>query len=67
VVKVVKETTMDYVMLNTDKWEHLGKKYRLISLEKREGSSATELVLEYEGVQSRHVVAYHQIEFMEEE
>lgn len=66
-VKVVKETTMDYVMLNTDKWEDAGKKYRLISLQKREGSSATELVLEYEGVQSSRVLAYHQIEFFEEE
>jgi len=66
VVKVVKETTMDYVMLNTDKWEHLGKKYRLLSLHRREGSSATELVLEHDGVESSHVVAYHQIEWLEE-
>ncbi len=65
-VKVVKETTMDYITLNTDRWEHAGKKYRLLSLNRREGSSATELVLEHDGVQSSHVVAYHQIEWLEE-
>ena len=58
---------MDYVMLNTDRWEDAGKKYSLISLHRREGSSATELVLEYKGVQSSRVVAYHQIEWIEEE
>jgi hypothetical protein len=57
---------MDYIVLNTDKWEDTGKKYRLISLLRREGSSATELVLEYEGVQSSRVVAYHQIEWLED-
>jgi hypothetical protein len=58
---------MDYVMLNTDRWEDAGKKYRLLSLHRREGSTATELVLEHDGVQSSHVVAFHQIEWMEEE
>lgn len=58
---------MDYVTLNTDYWEDAGKKYRLISLERRKGSTATELVLEHEGVQCSRVVAYHQIEFVEEE
>lgn len=57
---------MDYIMLNTDRWEDIGKKYRLISLLRREGSSATELVLERDGVQSSHVVAYHQIEWLED-
>ena len=57
---------MDYIMLNTDEWEDVGKKYHLISLQRREGSTATELVLEHDGVQSRRVVAYHQIEFVEE-
>jgi len=57
---------MDYVVLNTDRWEDAGKKYRLISLHRREGSTATELVVEYEGVQTSRVVAYHQIEFIEE-
>lgn len=58
---------MDYVKLDTDKWEDAGKKYRLISLQRREASTATELVLEHEGVQSSRVVAYHQIEFIEED
>lgn len=58
---------MDYVTLNTDYWEDAGKKYRLISLHRREGSSATELVLEHEGVRSSRVVAFHQVEFVEEE
>jgi hypothetical protein len=58
---------MDYVKLNTDRWEHVGKKYKLISMHRREGSSATELVLEYDGIQRSHVVAFHQIEFFEEE
>ena len=58
---------MDYVILNTDKWEDAGKKYRVISLLRREGSAATELVLEHDGVQCSRVVAFHQIEFVEEE
>lgn len=57
---------MDYVTLNTDRWEDAGKKYHLISLHRREGSTATELVVEYEGVQTSRVVAYHQIEFIKE-
>jgi hypothetical protein len=57
---------MDCVTLNTDRWEDAGKKYRLISLHRREGITATELVVEYEGVQTSRVVAYHQIEFIEE-
>ena len=58
---------MDCVILNTDRWEDAGKKYRLISLERRTSSTATELVLEYEGVRSSRVVAFHQIEWVEEE
>lgn len=58
---------MDYVTLNTDNWEDAGKKYRLISLWRRDGSTATEVVLEHDGVQSSRVVAYHQIDFLEEE
>lgn len=58
---------MDYVTLNTDKWEDAGKKYRVLSLLRRDGSTATELVLEHEGVQCSRVVAYHQIEWIEEE
>ena len=58
---------MDYIMLDNDKWEDAGKKYRLISLERREGSTATELVLEYDGITIKKVVPYHNIRFIDED
>jgi|APGre2960657404_1045060.scaffolds.fasta_scaffold645910_1 hypothetical protein len=57
---------MNYIMLNTDNWEDVGKWYRLVSLNRRTNSTATELVLEYNGKTFERVVAYHQIEWEEE-
>lgn len=57
---------MDYIMLNNDNWEDAGRKYKLISLQRRPGSTATELVLEYNGQEFKKVVPYHVIEWMED-
>ena len=58
---------MDYIMIDSDKWEDAGKKYKLISLRRRPDSTATELELEYNGEIVRRVVAYHNIRFNDEE
>ena len=58
---------MDYIMIDNDKWEDAGKKYRLVSLQRRPGSTATELELEHNGEGVKRVVAYHNIQFMDEE
>lgn len=57
---------MDYIMLDNDKWEDVGKKYRLISLNRRPESTGVELELEYNGEIIRKVEAYHNIEWLEE-
>lgn len=57
---------MDYIMLDNDKWEDAGKKYRLISLNRRPESTGVELELEYNGEIVRRVEAYHNIEWLEE-
>lgn len=57
---------MDYIMIDNDSWEDAGKKYKLIELHRRPESTATELVLEYNGEKIHRVVAYHNIEWIEE-
>jgi hypothetical protein len=57
---------MDYIMINSDKWEDAGKHYRLVSLYRRPESTATELVLEYNGETVSKVVPYHSIEWIKE-
>lgn len=57
---------MEYIMIDNDMWEDAGKKYKLISLVRRPGSTATELELEYEGQTIRRVEAYHNIHFIDE-
>lgn len=57
---------MDYIMLDNDKWEDAGKRYKLISLNRRPESTAVELELEYDGQTIRRVEAYHNIEWLEE-
>ena len=57
---------MEYIMIDNDMWEDAGKKYKLISLVRRPGSTATELELEYEGKTINRVVAYHNIQWVEE-
>jgi hypothetical protein len=58
---------MDYIMLDNDKWEDAGKKYKLISLNRRPESTAVELELEYNGEILHKVEAYHNIHFIDEE
>lgn len=57
---------MDYIMIDNDKWEDAGKKYKLISLNRRPESTAVELELEYEGQTIHRVEAYHSIQWVEE-
>jgi len=57
---------MDYIMIDNDNWEDAGKKYKLLELNRRTDSTATELVLEYEGTRIQRVVPYHSIEWLEE-
>lgn len=57
---------MDYIMLNNESWEDSGRKYKLISLERRPGTTATELILEYNGELIKKTVPYHTIEWMED-
>ena len=56
---------MDYIRLDNDSWEDAGKKYKLVSLYRHANSTATDLVLEYEGNVTKRTVAYHQIEWLE--
>ena len=58
---------MNYIMIDSDMWEDAGKKYRLISLNRRPESTATELVLEHGGITINKVVPYHSIQFIDEE
>ena len=57
---------MDYIMIDNDKWDDAGKKYKLISLNRRPKSTAVELELEYDGQVIHRVEAYHNIQFLEE-
>lgn len=58
---------MNYIMIDDDMWENAGKKYSLVKLERRPGSTATELTLEYNGETLHKVVPYHTIHFIEDE
>lgn len=57
---------MDYVILNNDDWEDQGRKYKLLSYERKPNSTATKLVLEYNGNTIEKTVPYHTIEWMED-
>jgi hypothetical protein len=57
---------MDYIMINSDDWNDAGKKYKLIKLERRPGSTATELTLEHDGKLIYRTVPYHNIEWSED-
>jgi len=57
---------MDYIMINSDDWNDAGKKYKLIKLERRPGSTATELILEHDGKLIHRTVPYHNIEWSED-
>lgn len=54
--------------LNTDKWEDAGVKYTVHSYSRRDSSTAVTLELEApDGTMSTRVVAFHQIEWIEDE
>lgn len=53
------------VRIDSDYWEDVGKLYTVISAYRRPNSTATELELEYNGVKSTRVVAYHMLEWVD--
>lgn len=56
---------MDYIMIDSDLYDDVGKEYKLISLYRRPESTATELVLEYDGLTLTRTVPYHSIQWIE--
>jgi hypothetical protein len=57
-----------YCKLNNDKWSDVGVVYFVHSYSRRENSTATELLLEYpDGSLEKRVVAFHQIEWIDDE
>lgn len=52
-------------LLHTDLWDDLGVEYLVHSYNRRPDSTAVEL--ELEGTMSTRVVAFHQIEWIEDE
>lgn len=57
---------MQRIRINSDNWDDFGKVYQVISFERRVGSTATELVLEYDGQVVKRTVAIHNIEWLDD-
>lgn len=57
---------MQRVRIDSDKWDDYGKIYKVISFERRVGSTATELVLEHDGQVIKRTVAIHNIEWLDD-
>jgi len=62
----IRKENMPKLRLDNDKWEDAGMLYDLISIKPRPDSTAVELTLECDGEQYQRVVAYHQIDWIEE-
>jgi hypothetical protein len=57
-----------YVKIDSDDWEDVGKIYKVVSYFRRSNSTAAELELELEnGKTIRRVVAYHMLEWIDED
>ena len=57
---------MDKIKIDSDDWNDVGRIYSVHSAERREGSTALELVLEdEEGNITHRTVAHHQVEWIE--
>lgn len=57
---------MQNLVINSDLFDDAGKVYKVISYERQADSTAVRLELEHNGEKINRVVAYHQIEFLEE-
>lgn len=57
---------MAKIQINNDLFDDVGKVYKVISYERQADSTAVRLELEHNGEKINRVVAYHQIEFLEE-
>ena len=58
---------MDYIQIDSDKWEHAGKVWRVLEYVERPGSTGVSLVLEdaYNGEVLHCVVPSWQIKYLE--
>lgn len=63
-MRFMQDMISDKIRIDDDKWDDVGKIYKVLKYFRRKDSTAVELELEYEGTLSKRVVAYHTIEWL---